>query len=249
MIRRIYHLCDQHEITDARTRDRVWKCQQSWDNLFESGQMIPCHFSKYPRNAKDVLGDSRPLPFLRDCLQFVMNQCKSDDIILWTNTDNFINRELPAYLQFHIAVYGSCSIFRTELRGAMPQHELPPSAMANMSKEQHVGRDGFAFKKSWLEDNWDEIPDAVLAASMWDCHMAMLIRLRCYGIETTTKNMFEKILPAEIPRGYLAHIAHTSAWSVNQNGSAANRHNGLLFKEWAAKNLPNLKITAEGNLA
>lgn len=247
---KLFHLVDVgHESTDKRTLDRKWKMQESWDSPFESGEMIPCHFHDYPRNAKTKIGDARPLPYFKDALQFAMNQCRSDDIIFWQNDDNACHRELPELLKFWNSVYGPCSIFRTELRGALPSSVLSPEQVARYSNERHVGRDGFSFKKSWLEENWEMIPNAILGASMWDCHLACVIRLFAYGIKTTNKNIWDEIKPAEIPKGYSTHIAHTSAWSTNQNFSAANRWNGALFKEFAAEYLPDLKVTAEGNLA
>jgi hypothetical protein len=83
---------------------------------------------------------------------------------------------------------------------------------------------------------------------MWDVHMACIVRL-WYGIKTTSANVWEQILPAEAPRGFLGHIAHTSAWLANQNASPANLLSGRLFKEWSAEFLPELKVTPEGNLA
>lgn len=249
MNRRIFHCVDRREVVDKLVQDRIWKCQQSWETLYETGQLIPAHRWAYPRNAKDTLGDPRPLPYLKDQLEMAVLQCKPEDIILWTNDDNIIHPDLPGYLQYHLACHGPCSIFRTEFRGPVPSLELSAENFGKRSTEKHIGRDGFAFTKSFLEDHWDEIGDYCLAASMWDVAMACFIRLRAYGIKTTNQNIWQQILPAEIPLGYMGHFAHQSAWAVNQNLSPANRWNGELFKNFAAKYLPDLNVTVEGNLA
>lgn len=241
-------MVDRHEDTDKAVIERKSKMMASWDPLYESGQLIPAHCWSYPRNARDILGDQRPLPYLRDLIINAAKQCRDNDILLFTNDDNWLHQDLPEYLQFHVGVYGPCSIFRTEIRGSMPGPQMRPEQIAGHSREKHVGRDGFAFTRAWLEDVGEDFPDAVLAASDWDIHLACLIRLH-YGIVTTGSNIFEVISPAEIPKGYTMHLAHQSAWSLNQHDSPANNWNGQQFKTWAAHRLPLLKLTEHGNLA
>lgn len=245
--RRVFHLVDRFEDTDRKTLERKMKSWATWDDLYVTGQMIPAHCWSYPRNAKDVLGESKSAPFLKDLLAHGVKQCGDDDILLWTNDDNLIHPDLPEYLKFHLSVYGPCSIFRTEIRGLIPSLKLTPEQFGKTSKESHVGRDGFAFTKRWLVEHWDELPDWALSYRMWDIHAALIIR-QFYGIKTTNKNVWDQILPAEAPIGYLGHIAHTSAWTINMD-SPGNTHNGLLFKSWCEQHLPNLKVTPEGNLA
>lgn len=246
---RICHLVDMgHETADKLVLARKQRLQESWDRMYEDGSLIPCHFRDYPRNAKTELGDARPLPYLKDLLRFGMNQCRDEDIICWSNDDNGLSVELSEMLRFWVQTYGPCSIFRTEIRGAIPAAGLSPVQVAQHSHEKHVGRDGFSFSKEWLELNWDDIPDAILGASDWDIQLACLIRLQ-YKIETTNKNIGEIITPAEIPRGYSIHQAHQSAWSLRQHDSPANNWNGQLFKAFAEKRLPKLNLTVHGNLA
>jgi hypothetical protein len=247
--RRIFHAVDKFEDVEKATSDRKWRCQQSWDALYESGQLIPAHCWSYPRNAKDALRDPRSLPYLKDLLSHAMKQMRDEDILLWSNDDNIIHPDLPAYLRYHVSCHGPCSIFRTEFRGSVPSLELSAENFGKRSTEKHIGRDGFAFTKKWLEENWNELLDCVLAASSWDIWLACYIRLKIYGIKTTNQNIWTQILPAEIPLGHTGHIAHLSAWSANHGNSAANRHNGMIFRQWAEQYLPELKLTPEGNLA
>lgn len=245
--RRIFHLVDRFEESDKHTLDRKWKCQQTWDRLYENGSLIPVHCWQYPRNARDTIGDPRPLPYLKDLLAHGMNQCADEDIVLWSNDDQILHPEIADYIRYHVSCHGPCSIFRTEFRGSIPSLDLSPENFGKRSTEKHIGRDGFAFTKRWLREHWDEIGDYILAASMWDVALTCLIRLH-YGIKTTNQNIWQQMLPAEIPAGYVGHIAHLSAWSVNQNSSPANRHNGEIFLKWADENLPDLRVTLEGNL-
>jgi Glycosyltransferase family 9 (heptosyltransferase) len=247
--RRVFHVVDRFEDTDAATIKRKEQVQASWDVLYETGALIPAHCWKYPRNAKDTMGDRRALPYLKDLLKNAMNQMDDDDIALFTNDDNILHPRIAEYLRFHVSVYGACSMFRTEFRQRVASLDLPPEQYARAGTGKHIGRDGFAFTKRWLVENWDSIPDSCLGASMWDIHMAALIRLG-YGIKTTNQNIGHQIYPAEIPAGYTGHIFHSSAWNVKDAHLVpSNLHNGKLFKEFAAKSLPELKVTEEGNLA
>jgi len=114
---------------------------------------------------------------------------------------------------------------------------------------KHMGRDLFAATKKWLVGHWDEIPDFVIGCSDFDLMLACWVRLQ-YGIITNKKNIIEHIFPAEIPRGYIAHQNHQSHWSKPdyQNVAPGQKHNRLRFKEWASKNLPQLKFTALNTL-
>lgn len=246
---KIFHLVDQREIADKATADRIWKCQESWEDLYFKNLLIPVHVweGSYPRNAKDALGDPRPSPFFKDLLTKALEQCDSSDGVLWTNSDNLIHKDLPEYLRYQLSVHGPCSIMRTEFRGSHPSQDVPAEFWGRQSTEKHIGRDGFCFPAGWLRERLDELPDFALSYKAWDIHLACIIRLH-YDYKTTNKNIWDVILPAEIPLGYLGHLAHKSAWLKDIN-SPGNLHNGKLFREWASKYLPDLKVTAVGDLA
>jgi len=248
--RRVFHAVDRHDETDAKTLERKKIAQDSWNPLYESGALIPAHYwdNQYARNAKDEIGDRRKLPYFKDLLKHTMEQMDDDDILLWSNDDNIIHPKLPEYLKFHLSVYGPCSIMRTELMGRIPSLELSPEQFDRGSRF-HIGRDGFAFTKQWLVENWDKIPDFILAASDFDLVLACLIRLE-YGIKTTGKNMGEQIFPAEIPRGYTGHVWHHSTWDTRDvDAVLSNIHNRKLFRVMRDKYLPDLKLKEQNTLA
>jgi hypothetical protein len=245
---KVFHAVDRFDESDPKDMSRKMICWASWDSLYESGQLIPAHCWKYSRNARDTMGDRRALPYLKDLLDHSMAQAGDDDIILWTNDDNLIHPKIVEYLRFHVGVYGPCSIPRCEFRGVVPSMESPPDQVAKKSSGKQIGRDGFAFKKKWLRENWDWIPDAVLGAPMWDIHLAGLIRCH-YKIKTTNSNMSKIISPAEIPAGYLGHIAHHSSWNTKDvNRVPSKIHNSELFRRFATRMMPQFKITPEGNV-
>ena len=242
--RRIWHAVERHEDEDMAVKFRKQTAQSTWDELYESG-VIPCHYWRYERTALEI-GDRRALPYLKDVLKMAMDQADPDDIIFWTNDDNHLHPDLIGVMQFCVSVYNAASSQRCEFRRKAPTGATPEQWI--QAGERHMGRDLFAFKKSWLVRKWDEIPDFILGASMWDLAMACIIRLD-KDIISTRRNIVSHIFPAEIPLGYVGHVWHQSTWSKPQNTkSPSELHNKKLFHTWASKNLPELKFTDDLNI-
>lgn len=241
--RRIFHCVERHEETHTKTLGRKLKCQKSWDVLYEQG-VVPRHFWQYKRDARDI-GDVRALPYLKDVLYFGMAEAGPDDIILWTNDDNFLHPELPALLQYHVGIWGACTSMRCEFKDRQmlsPRHK--PHEFAREG-HPHIGRDLFAATKSWLMENWKEIPDMILGASDFDLCLAAMVRIK-KGIKTSRQNIGHIQPPAELPLGYVAHEWHQAYWqrAENQNSAPSQIHNRKLFREWARIHLPELRFYA-----
>lgn len=246
---RVFNLIDKFEDSDLKAIDRKKFSVASQDDLYEKNLLIPIHVWEYPRTADKTLDDPRKLPYLKDLFQKFLDISYENDACLWCNDDTILHPHIAEYVRFHCSAFGACSFFRTEFYGHAPSLECRPEEYARQGRGQHIGRDAFAFSRKWMAENWNKIPDSCLGAAMWDIHMACLIRLS-YGIKTTNANIGEQMFPAEPILGYCGHLAHKSAWNMaNPNQNPANAHNGKLFKAFAAEHLPELMVTAEGNLA
>lgn len=243
--RRIWHAVERHETTNLLTLERCKTAQASWDDLYATGRVLPAHYWKYKRDARSI-GSVRPLPFLKDLLQHAMDQADDHDIIFVTNDDIFLHPDLPKLLEFYVSLYGAaCSRrceFKTKLRLASPEETAKRC-------EHHLGRDLFAFTKEWLVKHWDDLPDFILGASDFDLCISAMIRLE-HGIRTDRRNIAENFLPAELPMGYISHQAHKGAWTDPkiENHDASQVWNRKLWREWAAKHLPELKFTAQNTI-
>lgn len=243
--RRIFHALERHTETDEKSRWRKNIAEKSWEKLYTERGVIPCHYRDYKRNAKDAIGDPRALPYLKDVLEFGMAEAGPNDIIMWTNDDNYLHPGVVDMVQFHCSLWGVVSAQRCEFMDcAIPVGPVTPQILVSRSRS-HMGRDLFAFTKQWLTAHWEEIPDLILGASDFDLMLACMIRLQ-WGIETTRLNLIDTIWPAEMPRGYVAHQYHVPRWrdSVHVNSDPSQLHNRTLFFEWAKKHLPSLKFHA-----
>lgn len=184
----------------------------------------------FKRSSKGI-GDSRELPYLKDCLQTCMGNADDADVIFWCNSDNWLSPELPAFLRKHVPLYGACSFRRTE----------PGSTGV------HCGADAFAFTNRWLTEHWSSIPDYLLGNCMFDIGLRALIRLQ-RGVVTTKQNLTTEFHPCDVGEGFVHHEAHPSAWAKDES-SPGNRYNRRLFRAWSKTNLPALKFTSDDNLA
>jgi hypothetical protein len=244
--RRIWHAVERHEDTDPATIERKRIAWESWDAIYDANGMIPAHLWAPPRSAKDI-GSVRDLPYLKDILSHAMEQAGDEDIIVFTNDDNFLHPDLPDILQFYVSTWGAVCSQRCEFKTRMPiGSRLEEYARRS---EGHIGRDLFAFKKSWLAERWNDIPDFILGAQIWDLCMCAMIRLQ-FGIKTDRRNLITNYFPSELPRGYISHQYHKPRWSDPdiENVDPAEHWNKALFKAWAAKNLPELHFTPQNTI-
>lgn len=243
--RRILHVVERHNETNPKEQVRKAAAWASWDVLYADG-VTPAHLWNYPRNALSI-GDIRPLPFLKDLLKHGMDQANDEDIILWTNDDNYLHKELAAMLQLHVSLWDVCTSQRIEFRNAsFPSSPKPPDVWRQFDSG-HMGRDLFAATKWWLKAHWDEIPDFILGASDFDLCLACIVR-GYMGIEVTRANLESTMWPAELPRGYVAHQYHDPKWREPKNihEGAAQLHNRMAFKAWAKDRLPHLQFNIHG---
>lgn len=242
--RKIWHAVERHvEVTVHTRKLDAWR---SWDDLYASGKFIPAHYTTYLRDARSI-GSSRELPFLKDVLSHAMNNASDEDIICFTNDDIHLHPELPTALDFYVSVYGAVCSQRCDFKMKVPVGSSPDEVARRGGK--HLGRDLFAFTKEWLEENWGNIPDFIIGASDFDLCLAAMIRLK-RGISTDRKNIVENYFPSELPRGYISHIEHKAKWTEPdiENKDASQIWNRRLWREWAAKHLPDLQFTAHNTI-
>jgi len=224
---KIYHAVDEFGTTDRHKR-----AQESWVPLYNAGSLIPFRVAKYPRNAKDALGDPRELPFMKDLLAAAVNHADQDDIVIWTNDDITLADTLPEWAGGYVTRNQATSMRRIE-----------PSM-----NYTHIGRDMMAFKVSWLRKWWDEIPDYILGASDFDLGMAAFIRHK-HGIKSHLSNMGVDLPPADAPARLIAHEPHKGAWEYPVlTQIPSTRWNRKQFMNWAFKHQPTMQFTGDGIL-
>lgn len=224
---KIYH------VVDIFQGDGLKKAQATWPAAYAEG-ITPVPIHGYARDAKGELGDPRGLPFLKDILWTGIPADSTDrgeDIILWTNSDIGLAPGLAALLRDHVGKHGAASMRRTESDG-----------------DGHPGRDLFAFTVDWLHAHWDEIPDYVIGAPVFDLGLVAIIR-KFHELPFTLAMMDDDLHPAEMHPGFALHESHEPAWKLpNMDSIPSVIHNKKLFREWAKKHAPEIRFSKGGNL-
>lgn len=212
--------------------ERFEKAQATWEAAYLDG-MLPCHF-KGERNAKAELSDPRALPFLKDVLWAAIpadSRDRGGDIVVWSNSDIGFAPGFVECVREHVSKHHAAAMRRTESNG-----------------QGHPGRDVFAFTVDWLHEHWDEIPDYVLGAPVFDLGLVAMIR-KFHGLPPLTMKLLdEDCPPADMP-SYALHESHEPEWRTSNFEAAPSAlHNKRIFQQWAKKYAPDVKFTKGGNL-
>jgi hypothetical protein len=181
---------------EKRHREAFKSQKQAFDHMLTAENV---------RTAQEI-GDSRPLPMLKEMLAKALKFTKGRDVIVWTNDDVQIQDLHP--------VVSHCRRF-----GAVGVRRDPA----------HIGRELFAFRWDWLADRIYNFPDCAVASPWFDLAVAAWIR-RQFGWVSTMDNLIEDRYPAEIPNEkILHHPDHPSSWTGSME-RPASKWNERIFK-------------------
>lgn len=222
---KVIHVVERHQPEDARVRRAI----QSWKGLTEAGATT-LEVSSYPRSSL-AMGDQRSLPYLKDLLLLAMVQAGSSDVVMLTNGDNTLHPQVVEMVRAALKKQPCICSFRLNVTSP-PDLSRTPEELAKTGKSD-FGRDLFAFRKSWLEKRWNEIPDFLLGEWEWDLILALLIR-REAGVETKeTGDLQHWQEGCEIPLGYVFHEIHARVWMSKAALKMPGKwHNQKLAKNW-----------------
>jgi hypothetical protein len=237
---RFVHCVERHVSPDAEHESRVSRAFMSWVRLYQTGRMIPCHVWDYPRDSRQI-GDERGLPLLKDILAEGLTKAGRDDVIVWTNDDSILHPGILPALSALLRAVDACGSMRLNFDpGSVPPLNSKLSDVVAQGKPD-LGRDLFAFRKSWLVRQWPLIPDMFLGELEFDLVLTALIR-KHIGITSDRLNILEPCDACELPRGYVLHERHSPAWVRPANAqSPAKLHNQqMAVKFYSQHQLPTM---------
>lgn len=231
------HIVERHKPEP----DRVLMAIRSWQAIYDRKEMAPLHIWPTLRSSAQM-GDSRNLPYLKDLLGRAMDS--SAEIVVFTNGDIVLHPETPSAIQSHLKHFGALSSFRINVA-------TPPPARGTLREwanhgKSDLGRDLFAFRKSWLATHWDSIPNFFVGEWEWDLAMAIMIRMS-NKVPIREKAELSIWHPSsELPLGYIVHQNHERKWLMKSFfNSPAKRHNLKLANEWYSQHgLADYRIDA-----
>lgn len=233
---RILHCVSRRDFKD----DRIIRATEAWSKAYSEHAAIPVHVWSMKRNAKDVMGDKRDLPFLRDVLEVAMSQASDDDIIMLTNDDVVFTKDTLEHLRLKLRFADMVTASRIDVKSKMPTW---PGSDTQWIGRRHCGRDLVAWNASWLKSNFALIPDFALGASEWDITLLAIGR-RQFGIPSSLSNLSTMFSECELSPGLLFHEEHQSIWNTPEvyNKAPSQVHNQTLCEEWFRANEPDMKL-------
>lgn len=241
---RFIHCVERHFNGDMEALRRSTNALKNWTELYKTGQLVPAHlWEPYPRDSREIK-DARGLPFLKDVLVEGMTLARPDDVIVLTNDDTVLHARVLEAIEEKLRTVDACGSFRLNFKqGKLPGISTSIQEAIQLG-EPDLGRDLYAFKKSWLKTHWFNLPDFFLGELEWDLVMAVMVR-RSAGIFTDRKNILEPMPICEIERGYVWHEEHEKVWTSPATKQSPAKHwNKRLAIEFYARNgFPSLIST------
>lgn len=165
-LQKLVHLYPEWDMS-PEDRQRNLTAAASWRSEYGSRwKTIPVPYQGLlPRNSGTELGDSHPVPFVRDVLELGLKQTKrADDVLVISNSDVGFAPGLTERIRRLVLAKGSAYCYRFDhpkVSSSMTYHETVSGGLCG-------GLDLFAFTRRWVDQNFSKLPDMVFGRTMWD---------------------------------------------------------------------------------
>ena len=225
----IYHLVNYYVSKNAADKARNAFAEKSWKKLYDSVDAKPLYiYDKELKRSSKELGDTRPVPYVKDLIDTATKDLKSDDVVMLTNMDTILHVNIGAFLHKNALYYGC----RRELEKDVDKL-LTTTQIQKLQLMHESSADVFIFTVKWWNENKDTYPDMLLGCQWWDTCMIDLME--------ATKKRGETIRITN----HIYHRSHKPFWFKDDNmfNNPGQKHNRELSRSW--KN-PNKKTKFHG---
>lgn len=211
---------DRRPTNDLELARRRSIAETSWALEYANGRWLPSEFTEQhqTRSALDV-GDSIPIPFHRDLIDYASYRCKSlDDVICWTNSDVSFAPGITGLILHAVRRYGCAFTHRWDFA----RLNQPVTSEAEIRRGKfYPGSDAFFFSRIWWAANHNFLPDVLIGRQRNDEVFRQLIKLRG-GPEI---------------EACIYHEKHDSFWERPENfeSNPGNIHNRKQADKWFEK--------------
>lgn len=220
-MQRIIHIFSSYPHRCAGDVRRHQEAKASWYRAYKhsaDAEWVHCAVAEgsLKRSAATVLGDPKPLPFIKNILEAGMEQARAQpsDIVFLCNEDVAIAEDIEIDLIATRMGWASRRDFM-----ALPRRVTKESIAKGSA---HPGADAFFFVAGDWPQLRDKFPDMILARSRWDLVYRSVLQ----------RNGGKEIV------NVLAHVAHPQKWIAAEE-EPAGLWNIKLFEEYE-KNVTKL---------
>jgi hypothetical protein len=217
---RILHVADWYEPSTESEMRRNSAAAASWSRcgLDHKWENVLFSVKKNAKRDSQNIGDDRQLPYLRDVLDWAVEQAGDSDIICFTNTDSVLCSDSPKVVQRALSKHDCAYSHRIHI-------DEPPEQVTQTELRHSTvdgGTDLFAFKANWWHRNREQVPDFILGCDAWDCFLRRFMADQG-GV---------KINPPIV-----LHARHAPFWkrAANIEANPGQKHNRSLYRAWCAE--------------
>jgi hypothetical protein len=211
----IFHAYSPYIPRDPEGFRRVELSRYTWIAEWVTGPWKCAPLDSEPRDSRTV-GDSRPMPFVKDVINSAFYWGASDsDAIAFTNADVCFTPGLTGWILDTVPRHGAAYSHRWDFA----RLDKPLSNEAQVQRGKwYPGSDAFFFTVGWWKAHRDEYPDMILGREQCDEVLRQLVK-RHGGREI---------------KAAIYHEKHESFWDrpENHGPNEGNRHNRRLARKW-----------------
>lgn len=212
---RIIHIFSQWARPRMGDRKRHSEAAASWHHAHRTAgewMLVPVDEARMARNAKTVLGDPFPLPFVRDVIDMGIEQAhaNADDLVVWSNDDICFAEDIANDLLETRLGWASRRDFM-----AVPRRCTKASIAKGYA---HPGVDSFSCPVALWTKIRQDMPDMFIARSRFDLVLRDVLK----------RNGGKEIV------NVLAHSLHHQDWIASEQ-EPAGIHNIKCYDEYVEK--------------
>lgn len=191
----------------------------TWQFHFNQGTLLsfPVRDTDLPRSSTE-LGDSRPVPYVKDLIDYGIRFATQDDIVVLANRDICLTTVAPERITEGVKRGKG---FTAAIRRDWPQ--APPGLLRRtvMNCKPDGGFDLFAMTPDWWSRHRDKMPDMLLGREAWDTV------LRFMAEDDAGKSVYVDDVTY--------HEFHRSFWFKEKLTNPGQIHNRKLAREFFTK--------------
>lgn len=214
---KIIFLYDDVDPLDANEKRRFDYARSTWQFHFGQGQVMefPTHVRQWDRSSRDM-GDPRPVPYLKDVLDYGCKYARPEDVIVYCNKDAFLTTHAPERIIESVNRNGMAVAWRRNLN---PSPGRMYKDVTNAKRDG--GADLIAITPAWWGEHSKNYPDMLIGRECFDWVIRIMAE-ELHGKSIYVDNV-------------VGHIPHESFWKKNKKTNPGQIHNRSLAKIFFAR--------------
>lgn len=215
---RIIFVYDDFTPSSDDEQRRFNYAMETWKFHFNQCDVVgfPTHVGQWSRSSAD-LGDTRPVPYLRDLIDYGVKHAMPEDVVVYVNRDVFLTAHAPERIIESTKRNGISVAWRRNLK---PVPGRMYKTVSNARKDGGV--DLISVTPGWWLTHRETIPDMLIARECFD-----------WVLRTMAEEMHGKEIYMD---DVIGHEPHTGQfWKTNKKTNPGQQHNRALAKVFFAR--------------